>query len=219
MERASGAELSPPKFFSIVDRDGQSQESNQLLESERELTWDVYHIENYLLVPKFIREALSAFSFSDSVMSEDEVEAELRAIASEILDEMVRKDLEHIVYQRLRECIRIDARSRLDNLPDSLSKAVNETLSRLIEKQSSELSITNLTSLYSEKRLLLEKSIADGSWKGKFSGRDILRRFANKHTQAIGKYENFRNLIIDKMKVAEYRPEGMNRILSKIREA
>jgi hypothetical protein len=96
---------------------------------------------------------------------------------------------------------------------------VNESLSRLIEKQSSDLSITNLTSLYSEKRLLLEQSIADGSWKGKFSGRDILRRFANKHTQAIGKYENFRNLIIDKMKVAEYRPEGMNRILSKIREA
>jgi predicted ATPase len=219
LERASGAELSPPKFFSIVDRDGQSQESNQLLESERELTWDVYHIENYLIVPKFIREALSAFSFSDSVMSEDEVEAELRAIASEILDEMVRKDLEHIVYQRLRECIRIDARSRLDDLPDSLSKAVNESLSRLIEKQSSELSITNLTSLYSEKRLLLEQSIEDGSWKGKFSGRDILRRFANKHTQAIGKYENFRNLIIDKMKVAEYRPEGMNRILSKIIEA
>jgi len=217
LERASGAELSPPKFFSIVDRDGQSVESDQLLSSERELTWDVYHIENYLLDPKFIREALCAFSFSDSVMSEGEVEAELRTIAIENLDEMVRKDLENVVYQRVRDCIRINVRSRIDDLPNSLSMAVNESLSRLTEKQSSELSVTNLTSLYSEKRLLLEQSIADGSWKTEFSGRDILRRFANKHTQAIGKYENFRNLIIDKMKVSEFRPKGMDSVLSIIR--
>jgi hypothetical protein len=93
--------------------------------------------------------------------------------------------------------------------------AVNESLSRLTEKQSSELSVTNLTSLYSEKRFRLEQSIADGSWKTEFSGRDILRRFANK--QAIGKYEIFRNLIIDKMKVSEFRPKGMDSILSIIR--
>ncbi|MFN9610596.1 MAG: AAA family ATPase [bacterium] len=216
LERASGADLSPPKFFSIVDRDGQSLDNNKLLDSERELTWDVYHIENYLLAPRFIREALSAFSLSDSVMSEEEVEAELRAIATEILDEMVRKDLEHIVYKRVRECIRLGARSRIDPLPKSLNQAVNESLNRLRNMQSSELSFHSLTCLYEEKRTHLEQSITDGSWMTEFSGRDILRRFANKHAQAIGKYENFRNLIIDKMRVSSFRPKGMQSVLSRI---
>ena len=217
LERAAGADLSPPKFYAIVDRDGQTLESNESTGSERDLTWDVYHIENYLLEPRFIREVLSAVSFSENVMSVGEVEAELCTIASEILDEMVRKDLEHIVYQSVRECIRVNSRSRQSDLPESLSSAVDETLTRLQAKQSSDLSLDNLKNLYSEKRLQLEDSIANGSWRSVFSGRDILRRFSNKHAQAIGKFENFRNLIVDKMKVAGFRPEGMEAILARIR--
>jgi hypothetical protein len=218
LERATRADISPPKFFAVVDRDGQLLDSNQSTGSERDLTWDVYHIENYLLEPRFIREVLAAVSFSDNVMSEQEVEAELCTIASEILDEMVRKDLEHIVYQSVRECIRINSRLRQVSLPNSLSSAVDETLRRLSVKQSSDLSLVSLETLYSEKRLQLEEAIANGSWKSVFSGRDILRRFSNKHVQAIGKYENFRNLIVDKMKVAGFRPEGMEAILLKIRQ-
>lgn len=217
LERASGSDISPPKFFAIVDRDGQTLESNQSAVSERDLKWDAYHIENYLLESRFIREALVAVYFSDNVISVQEVEAELLAIALEILDEMVRKDLEHIVYQRIRECIRLNSRSRQVDLPKSLSSAVDETLTRLRDKRSSDLSLDSLNILYSEKRLQLEESITNGSWKRVFSGRDILRRFSNRHAKTFGKYENFRNLILDKMKVAGFRPKGMEAVLARVR--
>jgi hypothetical protein len=216
LEKASCAQLAPPKYFSIVDRDGLSIDNNTDLDLERDLTWDVYHIENYLLVPKFIRKVLSSLSL-EPVMSEDDIESKLRAIAKENLDEMVRKDLQHIVNKKVRKCIRVDVRHSQNALPESLNEAVNSTLSLLREMQDSELSINNLTLLYEEKKKVLEDSLVNGSWKKEFAGRDILREFLNKYARNIGKYDNFRNLILNQMMQAKFRPEGMEGVLSKVR--
>ncbi|MCY3627057.1 MAG: AAA family ATPase [Gammaproteobacteria bacterium] len=74
--------------FSIVDKDDiVSEDAN---ESRGMYTWDVYHIENFLLEPKYILEVLRRVSLEGSAFeSEAEVEKILRSIAEEQVESMV----------------------------------------------------------------------------------------------------------------------------------
>ena len=58
-------------------------------------------------------------------------------------------------------------------------------------------------------------ALADGSWLTTFRGRDVLRRFAGRHTKGM-QYEYLRDLVINKMAETGYQPIGMGRVLSEI---
>ena len=65
--------------FSIVDRD-----DSEMVEEEGEgrFTWDVYHIENYLLEPRIVLDVLKNTTLQETgFRDESEVEAALRDIA------------------------------------------------------------------------------------------------------------------------------------------
>ena len=55
----------------------------------------------------------------------------------------------------------------------------------------------------------------DGGWTQTFRGRDVLRRFVGRFVTGIG-YETFRDLIIARMRDAEYKPAGMKRVIDTI---
>ena len=81
------------KIYSIVDKDaGPSIVAGG--ELGRSYSWDVYHIENYLLDSKFIFEALKHIGvYRDDLSSADEVEQTLRGIARDQIDQLVGHQL------------------------------------------------------------------------------------------------------------------------------
>ena len=74
--------------FSIVDRDDASHVDAN--EDRGMFTWDVYHIENYLLEPSIIFQVLNRTSLEGTVFeSEQEVEDALKAVAQDHVEGMV----------------------------------------------------------------------------------------------------------------------------------
>ena len=83
----------------IVDRDDSDTVDD---ESERRFTWDVYHIENYLLDPKVVLNVLKNTTLQDTgFRNETEVEGAFREIAASQIDTLV----EHSVRSKVHEAI------------------------------------------------------------------------------------------------------------------
>ena len=61
LENATQKGLLPFEFFSITDRD---LDPDAQTSSTKVFSWDVYHIENYFLEPKFISRVLASLSLS-----------------------------------------------------------------------------------------------------------------------------------------------------------
>ncbi len=57
--------------------------------------------------------------------------------------------------------------------------------------------------------------LANDEWRRKFRGREILRRFVGRQARGL-RYENFRDLIIARMRDAEHKPLGMTAIIQEI---
>ena len=78
--------------FSIVDRDDAEMVDN---EGEGRFTWDVYHIENYLLDPKVVLGVLKSMTLQDTgFRNETEVEGAFREIAKSQIGRLVEHSSE-----------------------------------------------------------------------------------------------------------------------------
>ncbi|OKL40446.1 AAA family ATPase [Pontibacter flavimaris] len=212
LERAAQGGRLSAQFYSIVDKDF---EGNDLVESNRRFKWDVYHIENYLLVPKFIQEVMKSLMLGKEVPNEDQIKESLKICAESTVPSMVRIKLESIVNRELVNCIstRFDPRT---SLPIGFREATErsfERMTRAVEKLSADYLSAEEQRIKAEFTTALE----DDSWISKFRGRDTLKEFTSRHQQQIKvPYETFRNLIINRMRDAEYAPEGMARVIEAI---
>lgn len=203
------------RIFSIVDRDGAPEPPGDNEKSGR-FTWDVYHIENYLLDGSVILEVLQKSTISDTGFEDaDEIERTLKDIANEQIEELV----EHTVRQKARQAINAAIKLKGDrnvgeSAADSVNRRVAESIEKLKMQSETELSASELKATADERRTTLETAIERNRWKREFRGRNILRAFANRYGGMT--YETMRDMIINTMADGGVRPQGMLQILTRI---
>ncbi|MHB1169677.1 MAG: AAA family ATPase [Longimicrobiales bacterium] len=213
LEKASRGGRLDARFYSIVDRD---TEDAAAVRSGHRFSWDVYHIENYLLEPRFIREAMRSLQIGATLPSELEVENSLRSCARETIDDLVRVRLDRHVDRVVRSCITKRSRPSAPFAQGFREAAVN-SLERFTQLLASDLAIESLQSQEADIRAMLEQALQDDTWKVQFKGRDVLRRFTAAHNRTLGiSYEKLRNLIANRMREAAHRPTGMQGIITAI---
>jgi hypothetical protein len=199
------------KFFSIVDRDFDGPPP---AEAESRFSWDVYHVENYLLNARFILEVVGSLQIKSKLLKEAEVESKLRDCANRTVDALVRTKMESLVNSTMVRCIR----TTIDPAKDLATgfRAVAERSRSAIERVLNEsLQLSALVDTERKIRNELMSALNDGRWKAEFRGRDILHQFADREGLKIG-YERFRNLIASRMAEAGHQPAGMKRIVDAI---
>ena len=200
------------RFFAITDADDDAA----LNSPTTRFQWDRYHIENYLLEPRFIRDALLAVGATgDVVESEASVLNELKSCAEETISELVAHKLRIHANRMLVSSIDLGFDPAREDIAIALSEAIARSQTRMQGRLSGDLAQAALSD--SQRRCQQEctSALADGTWVTKFRGRDTLKRFAGRHTNGM-QYEYLRDLVIHKMAEAAFQPIGMERVLSAI---
>lgn len=202
------------RIFSIVDKDG--ADGSQDGEDSGRFTWDVYHIENYLLDENVVLEVLQKSTISETGFTKSgEVKQELREIAKEQIEELVEHAVREKAHQVITGAIKLKGeRNRGEGAGEGISRRVSEAIDRLTAQSRVELSKEKLDDIASGRRETLEAAIERDEWKKAFRGREILRVFAGRYGGM--RYETMRNMIINSMAERGVRPPGMLRVLERI---
>lgn len=212
LETASQKGHLPFNFFAITDNDSDSRAVPA--KSVNVFSWDVYHIENYFLEPKFIAKVLSALEIGHA-LSEEAIWDELRQSAQDSLPQLIRHELAEYANQKLINSIKTTTDPKAANLSSVLYAATTRSIERVQAVYKNDLTEEALGAIEKAAKEKYLESIADGTWISKVRGRDILKKFAGKHASSVT-YDVFRNLIISNMKDAGYKPAGMKAVIDKI---
>ena len=210
LKTASEEGLIKKQFISITDKD--SEEIISDIET-KSFSWDVYHIENYLLNEGFILKVLEDLDILERFNSVKKIESALKKCAQENLKFHINHELNQLVTNELIDSVKtkIDGSKELNK---EYFSAVQVTLEEIQSKAKFELS---QKSLLKKEKLISNRyrnSLKDNSWKKVFNGRNILQSFVGKINGI--RYDRFRNLIISKMKSEGYQPKGMKIIIDQI---
>ena len=199
-------------FFSIVDKD---HDKNQLSVNEKQLKWDVYHIENYLLNSKYIFVALDYLNLiTEKTDSTTKIDNLLKSIANDNINDLIKDKMNDLLYDTLLSAIKTKGydRNPYEKNMHECAKAASENILNLSNGVLSE----NQLYIYKSKiKLQLDKSLKSEEWKKEFKGRSILIEFTNKHAKGVT-YTPFAHLIIKKMGEDNFQPNGMKSIVDKI---
>ena len=202
------------KIFSIVDRD----DSDRVQDGEESgrFTWDMYHIENYLLDESVILDVLQKSTISGTGFEKsDEIEGVLREIAKEQIGGLVEHAVREKAHRAITGAIRLKGERKTgEGAGEGVSRRVSEAIERLTAESKEQLSAEELDKVAKAQKATLEKAIAENEWKKEFRGREILRVFASRYGGM--RYETMRDTIINTMADGNQRPPGMLRILERI---
>ena len=203
--------------FSIVDKDDDTR--NDVDEERGMYTWDVYHIENYLLEPSVILKVLKRISLDGSTFERDvDVETALRAIAEEQVESMVEDWVRRLAHKKIGEAIKLRGGTEDGALAATkVGRNVCESAKRISDLAAHELSENALSAIATERRDLLNTASRrpNNDWKKVFRGRDILKKFVHMYARKTG-YETVRDMIAKEMAETETKPPGMLQVLSAI---
>ena len=202
------------KVFSITDRDDERGENGR---GGSQLSWDVYHIENYLLEPYYLLAVLRDLSLvATGMQSEDDVEAALKSCAQGTIAEFVRHRISVVANRQLVGAINLRGDPHVDDrarvLIDAIARS-KDRFNKVCDEVLNELRVREMESKFSREA---EASLQTGEWKRDFRGRDILQAFSGKHCKGRVTYEALRDLIIARMRDAGFRPSGMATIIDKV---
>ncbi|WP_298803163.1 AAA family ATPase [uncultured Pseudokineococcus sp.] len=202
------------RFYAITDKDSAAYTAAEV--GARHFSWDVYHIENYLLEPKFIRAAAVALLARDPFSNDDDVLAHLRVCAEQLVSDQVMERLQAWANDALVASIQVRGPSSPDPA-DALMPSITATFSRLDKAREQ---LTNREALQKMARTFdreVRDWLADDSWIKEFPGRRLLKAFVGQHLGGSANYEAFRNLVLDKMVDAGHQPAGMQSVIDRIR--
>lgn len=218
LEKARASGLIDHNVYSLVDQDDQGTAGH--LAGQGRFVWDRYHIENYLLEARFVREALVELC-ADKVpfMSDDEVEVALRQCAQEATSRIVAHRIINWVRSSITEVVRIGCDPSTSDLGAALKPSIDATRDRLDDLWSNQISAESRQRKIDEIGTDVLAALGNGEWRSKLPGRLILKAFAAKHA-ALGSagigYLALRNSILGRMAAADYQPQGMRVELSRI---
>ena len=201
--------------FSIVDRDDASHPDAN--EDRGMYTWDVYHIENYLLESGIILEVLKRTSLDGTAFeNEREVEEALKVIAEEQTEGMVEDWVRGRAHRAIRNVIRLKDGTERVGAATKVARKVEESAYRMSRLVKTDLSSEQLESIATERREALITALGDSmEWKSVFRGRDILSSFTSRYGKGLS-YRAMRDMIVNAMSERGHRPPGMLRILAAI---
>ncbi len=203
----------PFKAYAITDRDLDEPESGDAFADR--FTWDRYHIENYLLCPTYISRAMQENPTYCRAMLPDEIESELKALASETIESLALHSIHSSIQIQLKASalLRVNpgASDQTAELRRALGRA-DERFKQILAKHTNENAVETL---FEQECRRLREALADGTWVSEFRGRKILRLFAGKHLAGLP-YEAFRDNIIARMADAGHQPSGMRAVLDQI---
>ena len=204
--------------FSIVDRDDAAHLDGN--EEGGMYTWDVYHIENYLLEPGIILEVLNRTSLDGTAFEIDrEVEEALKVIAEEHIEGMVEDWVRGRAHRAIRDVIRLKDGTGGIDAGMKVARKVEESAYRMSQLVKTDLSSEHLELIANERRRVLKAALGDATeWKRVFRGRDILSSFIARYGKGVS-YRATRDMIVNTMAERGDRPPGMLRILAAIDNA
>lgn len=209
LERAASQGRLDARFYSIVDRD---LDVDNLVSSENQFNWDVYHIENFLLEPVFIVEALDSMSLGSIKMTKDEVMSQLKECAKETIRETTRILMRRKINSLMVGSISLSFDPRLDNA-EGFHGAVSRSFEKISEVANTYLSSEKISEIEAEIDGSLERALKSDDWLKEFRGRNILKKLADKHAV---KYITLRNLIVSGMRTSQFEPKNMKFVVEKI---
>jgi predicted ATPase len=201
------------RFFAITDKDSTPWETPPA--GAHQLSWDVYHIENYLLEPSFVGQAVEMLLGQPGFASDEQVLDALHDAAEEILPSLVLARLKKIVNDKIVGSVHLGGNSKGRDVAEALIESVTATFSRLNAAQG-ELDKAFLETQAVEIKAQLSEALNDGTWVKEFPGRSVLQRFAGSVLAGSGSYEGFRNVIVDQMVDAGFEPAGMRHVIDLI---
>jgi hypothetical protein len=200
------------RFYAIMDKDSTPFEAP--IPGARLLSWDVYHIENYLLVPKYVRAAVEAITMRRPFATDEEVLRALRTAAESLIPQLVLERLQKSVNDRLVNSISVGASPSSTDIAAALQPSITGSFDRLDSVRTEVSDVAQLRVEAVEVESSLQAWLGDGQWISEFPGRSVLQRFAGEYLSGAATYEGFRNVILDKMVDDEYHPRGMETILT-----
>ena len=199
------------KIYSIVDRD--KQEARR--KGGRRYSWNVYHIENYLLEATYIAEVLAESTIRDLQLREPrDVENELLKIAEGQVKRLLQEYLNEYVNGILVHKIVINSQNA-DTLSKELLEQVERSIKGISKAANEDLTEEKIEQRRVEKERELEQALQTDEWKEIFRGRDILKEFRKLYCQGLP-YERLRDMIVNRMRQRGHQPSGMRNILRQI---
>lgn len=210
LERAWSKGDLPTKFFSITDKD--LEENITHTEALRKFSWDVYHIENYLLDVDFITDSVNAV-VAGKKREKKEISELLEASAREVVPMVVEHKLRSYVNGLIVNCISLGFKPGSADVPGELAEAVKRSVAKLDRVISDELGYDSISAQKDNFLEEIDFGFADGSWNKSLPGRDVLKRFSGSVNIP---YEMLRNLIVSRMAERGHQPQGMKDVIEKI---
>ncbi|MFL5953844.1 MAG: AAA family ATPase [Gaiellaceae bacterium] len=208
-----GRQTMGARFYAVKDRD--SDLASHADDGARMYSWDVYHIENYLLEPEYVYTALSELSGSDqSLRTTADVDRALKDCAAETIGHLVRHRIVTEVNSALTGALGVGGDPKSSEVAPSVAASVQGAGERVARLVAGELSEGALAKREREIRADFAIHLETEAWRKSFRGRDVLARFANHHTNV--SYEAFRDSVLARMKDAGHRPAGMAAVLEEI---
>ena len=215
LERTVAAGRIPVRIYSVVDRDS-GPEVAPTSEFNRHFSWDVYHIENYLLEPEFIDEALGRLRVTHSDLSSlGKIDLCLRRIAEEQFGKLVSHRIRLDIGSELVKDLSLNANPFSDDIGAELHRAVDKSVERINQRLDNNLQLDEIRGRVESERKVLADALTTEDWKKHFRGRDILQAFAGRYVPGM-RYVYFRELIISQMSSAGYQPSGMKAVIDQI---
>lgn len=200
------------RFYAITDRDSESPAA--IGDEGRSYTWDVYHIENYLLEPQFVREALIAVQRTDKYVTDSAVKEALRQAATGVVGRLVYKKVQKYAYDAMNNAIDVKGDPAAATPEIALRPTIESSFEKLREVATQLSSLEEITQQY---RAEYEADLQSDRWMSNFPGREILKQMVASESLPNGVgYELFRNLVLDKMASANAQPVGMKSVLQRI---
>ncbi|MBA2934334.1 AAA family ATPase [Sphingomonas sp. CGMCC 1.13654] len=212
LERAYQKGDVPTKFYAIVDRDTDGPMA--ATDAVNRFSWDVYHIENYLLDPEVIAHVVNAID-PRTTKDADSIRKDLESAARLTVPALLVHRIRSLANARLVRSIDLGFSPDTLTVAHDLSGAIGRSMTRMQNEIASGLSESALLAEEQAIRVEIEQSFSDGTWIKNLPGREILREFAKASSLSIG-YEVLRNLIVSRMAELGVKPEGMVAVISKI---
>ena len=201
----------PFEIYAIFDRDSDEEERPSLT---RACSWNVYHIENYLLEEKFISKVMGDNPSHAQKIAEEEITKALSECAKDSLRSLIAHRMRVRVHAIFGKCMDLGFHPSSDAAV-GLSEAAERVVERVQRARVEELKPQQLLEMQREIEATLTKALKDGTWRNEFRGRDVLSLFAGRYLPGLP-YEAFRDAIVARMGDAGHRPAGMAAIIDKI---
>jgi predicted ATPase len=210
LERAYENGDLPTKFYALTDSDGDKEIGKAITRFE----CDVYHIENYLLDNTIIADVMNSLTLKED-FKPDFVESKLKESARQVVPSMLVHRMSTHVNSIIVQKISLGFSPETKTIGKDLHAAASRSATKISDLMQNHLSETALIDQEHAFRTEYETCFADGTWKLKLPGREILKRFVDIANISVG-YEVFRNMIVNRMVETSYQPEGMKVIIDKI---